>query len=548
MSEIKELTLLEHIEKIVEMSETDGFSDSFFEKASRHLAAASEILDITPVQVALFSHFLNRSDDECINVGEIAKAIKCKQVKLIQYMNDFDVLENKKLLCCRRSRTMTYRVPLDVITALRKNENYKPLSNKNLSIDEFFTITENLFDQRENEELTFANLGSELKRLLDDNTQLLFAQKVISYNFSIDILTLLLCFCHFFVNNYDDNIGFHDFDFLFEDRYEMRSVTRLFKDGHHPLISGKFIENTNSEGFVNRESFKLTDRAKEELLSEINLSDRQAFRGKDLLLHETITPKRMFYNEKESEKIGELTELLRENNFKNVQSRLSETGMRKGFACLFSGAPGTGKTETVYQIARETGRNIMQVDISATKSMWFGESEKRIKDVFDQYRASVKKEAIAPILLFNEADAVISKRMEVTTSSVAQTENTIQNIILQEIENLTGILIATTNLTKNMDRAFERRFLYKIEFEKPSLPVRKAIWQSIVPTLSIFDAETLASRFDFSGGQIENVARKRAVDVVISGREPSLERLESFCKDETIAIDSAKQIGFGTRK
>ena len=58
-------------------------------------------------------------------------------------------------------------------------------------------------------------------------------------------------------------------------------------------------------------------------------------------------------------------------------------------AC-FNGSPGTGKTESVYQLARQSGRDIMQVDISETKSMWFGESEKRIKEIFDRYRGYVR--------------------------------------------------------------------------------------------------------------------------------------------------------------
>ena len=124
-------------------------------------------------------------------------------------------------------------------------------------------------------------------------------------------------------------------------------------------------------------------------------------------------------------------------------------------------------------------------------------------------------------------------------------ENTVQNIILQEIENLSGILIATTNLTKNMDKAFERRFLYKIEFTKPSPAARQSIWQSMMPVLSPADSETLAARFDLSGGQIENIARKRTVDTVISGGEPSLEALLSFCQDELLeTADAGKKIGF----
>ena len=120
----------------------------------------------------------------------------------------------------------------------------------------------------------------------------------------------------------------------------------------------------------------------------------------------------------------------------------------------------------------------------------------------------------------------------------------IQNIILQEIENLNGILIATTNLMQNMDKAFERRFLYKIEFEKPSLEVRKSIWQALIPGLSPEEADTLAVKFDFSGGQIENIARRRTVATILYGSPPTLEMVIEYCKDEKLENVEPRKIGF----
>ena len=159
----------------------------------------------------------------------------------------------------------------------------------------------------------------------------------------------------------------------------------------------------------------------------------------------------------------------------------------------------------------------------------------------------VENSKTAPILLLNEADAVIGKRKEFTAASraVDQTENTIQNIILQEMENLTGILIAITNLTHNMDKAFERRFLYKITFDKPSLESRIGIWNSLLPGLAEKYACELSSRFDLSGGQIENIARKSEVDDIINGSGLSLETLMQYCKAEILNdFNTGKKIGF----
>lgn len=209
------------------------------------------------------------------------------------------------------------------------------------------------------------------------------------------------------------------------------------------------------------------------------------------------------------------------------------------------GAPGTGKTETVLQLARQTGRDILQVDVSKIKSCWVGESEKNIKNLFDTYRDKVKKSEKAPILLFNEADAIINKRQEGAERAVDKMENSIQNIILQEMEDLNGIMIATTNLAQNMDKAFERRFLYKIKFEKPTLEARMHIWQEMIPTLSEDDTMTLAEKYEFSGGQIENIARHNAINGILYGEKAnSLEALMSYCDNERLETKQTRKIGF----
>jgi SpoVK/Ycf46/Vps4 family AAA+-type ATPase len=208
--------------------------------------------------------------------------------------------------------------------------------------------------------------------------------------------------------------------------------------------------------------------------------------------------------------------------------------MRKGFACIFHGAPGTGKTETVLQLARITGRDIMEVNISSIKSKWVGDTEKNIKSIFNRYRLYCKRSEVPPILLFNEADAIISKRNENVSTSVDRMENAMQNIILEEMEQLEGILIATTNLTSNMDKAFERRFLYKIEFCKPDLKARAQIWKSMIQGLTTEEAEMLADEFHFSGGQIENVARKQIVNHILYGTDYSIKDIRYDCLSETL--------------
>ncbi|GHV78567.1 hypothetical protein AGMMS49944_03580 [Spirochaetia bacterium] len=104
-------------------------------------------------------------------------------------------------------------------------------------------------------------------------------------------------------------------------------------------------------------------------------------------------------------------------------------------------------------------------------------------------------------------------------------------------------MTATTNMTANLDKAFERRFLYKIEFEIPDRAAQTAIWKNNLPGLTGDDAAVLAGRFDFSGGQIENITRKEAVSSLLSGKALSLEDIIVLCEDELLGKAPVK-IGF----
>ena len=255
----------------------------------------------------------------------------------------------------------------------------------------------------------------------------------------------------------------------------------------------------------------------------------------NMLKPESIVTKQLFYNDTERQQIERLSTALHPDNFSQLQKQLADEGLRGGFTCLFYGAPGTGKTETVLQLAKTTGRPVMQVNFAQMKSCWVGESEKNVKALFDEYRDLVKNSDITPILLFNEADALLGKRMKGAERAAEKMENAIQNIILQEMENLEGIMIATTNLTENLDKAFERRFLYKIRFDRPALEARKNIWKSMLPMLNEDTLTQLATDYNFSGGQIENIARKQRIESIIANEPVTAETLIDYCESECIS-------------
>ena len=175
-----------------------------------------------------------------------------------------------------------------------------------------------------------------------------------------------------------------------------------------------------------------------------------------------------------------------------------------------------------------------------------GESEKNTKAIFDEYKRACEVLKTKPILLFNEADAIISKRLDVSTP-VGQMNNTMQNILLEELENFEGIFMATTNLIDNMDDAFSRRFLNKIKFDRPTAKTRIHIWKSKLPDLDSEIYEKLSS-YDLSGGQIENVSRKYLINKILKQKEFIYEEILDYVKEEINFKKNEENIKMGFLK
>jgi Cdc6-like AAA superfamily ATPase len=326
------------------------------------------------------------------------------------------------------------------------------------------------------------------------------------------------------------------------------SLRRKYTSGNTPLFS-KGLITWEGDDVQSREFVELTDAGKTAFLGDdatLILTDETPGINSALIDPEKISVKKLYYNDSSVDEMSRLEEILLPEQYNQLCVRFKNQNMNAGLCVLFYGGPGTGKTESVLQLAKKTGRAIRQVDISSIKDKWVGESEKKAKAIFDEYKKLSKGLEKTPILLLNEADAIINKRINVERS-VDQMNNAIQNIFLEEMEKFEGILIATTNLHNNFDPAFDRRFLFKLRFEKPSAEIRAKILMDRIPGINATDAAFLAATYDLSGGQVENVARKVVTEMVISGITPANELIEKFCKEESGfrgAEGTRRKIGF----
>ena len=539
----EDMTLLELIDNVVD---TLGNEDEKKESANIQpaLAELAKRFNITERQALLFSMCIGESPFR-ITLSDLAQALGVSLVKMLSLNSDLQALIDRQLLRYNDVHEEdTLVIPLAVSKALKRNEVYTVPSRKGLSCLEIFELINTWFyETRENSKLREETVD-DLRNLFRDNPQVAFAQKMTKMDLSNDDLLVLSYFCNQLVNDNEDEIRAQNMTFLF-DHCRFRNVYILLQTGAHRLLCQKILENVCMDGIASTSQFKLTEAAKNDLLSEVLVSTQQSKKRANVLEAETLTAKEMFYTKGNACQVEELGAFFQDESYRQIKERMHQKGFRSGFACLFYGGPGTGKTETVYQLARQTGRNIMIVDVPQIKSKWVGDSEKNIKSLFNQYSKLVKSSKITPILLFNEADAIIGTRMRGAENAVDKMENSIQNIILQEMENLDGIMIATTNLEGNFDTAFERRFLYKIHFEKPDAGVRAKIWRQMIPELTEEEAAQLAVH-DFSGGQIENIARKHAIHVILHGNDDNshMQHLLEFCSNERLATNSHRRIGF----
>ena len=545
--QIEDLGVFDLINTIVTLTNEEEFSVDGL--AHDEIVDLANRLKIEPMQALLLSVFVDQSDDHRIMPRDIARHFGCRTVSILAQMKHIDALVKARAIRrikCDDGSTF-YRVPSVTIDALRNGSLPKAEKLSGFTMLQWLNKAHEILKRRNEHEIDDRELHHLLNEMMKKNQQLPLVQRLKQLTLDDSDLVLYLIMSLRFINYQDDCIIRSDFEDYFNGDTLIHHMGRL-SNGKHELVLKDLIESVNADGQADASSWCLTKHSKKDIYAELNLHVDEGPKSKStsLTCHANIKDKKMYYTPKVEQQVKQLQSLLEKERMSRVLKRLGDKGLRKGFTCLFYGGPGTGKTETVLQLARQTGRDVMMVDVPSIRSKWVGETEKNIKDLFDRYRNAVNTCEVTPILVFNEADALLNKRSEGSTNSVDKMENAMQNIILQEMENLEGIMIATTNLTGSLDSAFERRFLYKVEFEKPTPNVRCHIWQSLLSGLSAEQSLMLAERYDFSGGQIENIARKRIIaDILADSDTLDFESVIESCNNEMLDKHRSTRIGFG---
>jgi AAA+ superfamily predicted ATPase len=284
----------------------------------------------------------------------------------------------------------------------------------------------------------------------------------------------------------------------------MRNM-RYFKSDSILIKKELFCREFNSNSNSVRVEITLSSKALDIVSAVLNGSECQVTEAPKTTNSGTIgyvkDPEYKFddveLNEETKEKVIFFLQALKSNSLEKlgVTQRIKK-GL--GSAFLFFGPPGTGKSMLADAVASYVGKKVLVVEYPKIMDRFVGATDKNITRIFK----SAEEEDL--VVLLDEADTLFYSR------SFAFEEHDIRfvNEMLQELEKFKGIIILTTNMDVLLDPALERRLSLKVKFELPSKELRLKIWQSHIPDkvklAEGVNFEMLATKYDFSGGNIKN--------------------------------------------
>ena len=521
----------------------------------KRVKKVADYFNITPVQAIMIPvAFGQKIQDNSFDWDDIRRFFDVKSMVMLPLKKEFDkMVADKYFVPSPRRRSSDFDLNPNLLEAVMNGDKFERslLHDPNYDRYKFVNEISDLIESRSNDEFRTHVLFDKVFDLEKQHTDLSFVQNVQKLNLDIEDKTLLYEMCDDFLSGGETGISCTMKDIYDHPSTRFR-IAKDLKEERHILQKLGFVE-IMPESMFSDSNITLTEKGKKVFLEDdFDLFDATKRKNQNLIYPDKIAEKPMFYDKELERQLNLFRQNLEADKFADLQKRMADNALPKGVIALFHGLPGTGKTETAMQIAKATGRAVCHVDISAAKTCWYGESQKLVKRIFTDYARLCETEKLKPILLFNEADALFSNRQNISStsgsSSVAQTENAIQNIILEEMEKLDGIMIATTNMIDNLDSAFARRFLFKIKFGQPTMEAKKAIWHTKLAWLSEDDCSKLATKFDFSGGEIDNIVRKVMMEEVLNGVRPDLAGIEELCRYEKIDGKKEGGIGFKTKE
>jgi DNA-binding Xre family transcriptional regulator len=518
----KENPTLNAIETIYERTRQSSFKEKSMQACASEIATVADFFGCSHEEAVMLSIMIQcQLENESISTKGILEHAGLKKSNALSINQVLQPLVQKEWISPKRDLQMNplteYTIQAKLIRSVWKGKLDRQPEPKMEHSSQIIIQFKSKLQERIDKRITYKGFLKSAHELVQKNSSVELCAFISQLQLSTeDTAYFLYVCCQFYYGNESVELDTIITELMppIEEQYKLRNA---YRTGTHYLLTGGYIKESVSMDLFGGKSYAITEKAvhafdKTAIVNTTNLDG--------ICKHvdpTAIAEKKLIFEGNEQILVNKLHTILRNDQFVSLTDRLEDLGMKKGISILLYGEPGTGKTETVLQLGKTSNRYIMMADASKIRSKWVGETEKNMKALFDEYRKSLKEYDDVPILMFNEADSILGKRLTVSDRG-DQMENAMQNILLQELENFEGIFIATTNLVTNLDKAFDRRFLYKIRFEKPSTQTLMKIWKSKIPSIKSSILKKICSSYSLSGGQIENIRKKIAVDSLLNSK------------------------------
>ena len=295
-------TLLQAIEKVVELAEDSKMSEEFMLKAAPEISLLAESYGITERQAVLFCVCMEKGPNR-VDYDDLASFLDLNKIGVLSYASDIDALVRRRLLKFRDVKDEDdFDIPSVVIRSLKHNEVYQLPQRKGLDC-----------------------AAEELQQLFEDNPQVGFVKHLKEYYLSDEDEMMVAYFAHRLVNRDDDDIRFRDIEDLYDNKADFTNAKGKLRSGEHKLQNKKLIEHKCVDGLADVTRYKMTETAKRELLAEMKINATEE-KLANMLDSSKLTQKQLFFPKDIQRQVEELGSFLQPENYQKIQERMTNEG------------------------------------------------------------------------------------------------------------------------------------------------------------------------------------------------------------------------------
>jgi len=509
-------------------SELKSIKEEDYEAISEHLDEIANFFKIKEkLGVLLLSYFINRrlvKGKPYITLNELMNAFECKLVDSILINEQLENFRKAKILLSTKKAygkkdEIEYSLSQTTLNSVLKGDADILLDKKEVSFTAFLNLFHNVIYDND---LDDDDVSTELSSLMDEFEQLEEIKYLKGERLCPEELTILL----FTVARQsifgDTKVAMERiFRVAINDNFSRYYYQNDIIEKRSPLITNDLLEFAPDE-FMN--SLQITEK----IFKALNLAEKKSAKqfttGSDLV--KLIMPDKIKFQEgmiyEDSLNINFLDQLISEEGYIKAMKRLEEEKAEtKQIVGILYGLSGTGKSQTIRNLAAKYNRPILQVNLSQVKDAFVGNTEKNVEECFKIYKKAVKhfehyktidgvKEGPygSPLLFIDEFDSLIPHRK--SNGSDSPVENMLSNMVgifLTEIQNVNGIVLLASNLPGAIDTSFHRRINFKFEFGSFSKKNQVKTLELYFKDFSHEVLEEVASIGDLTPGNIVNIRK-----------------------------------------